>query len=155
MSRPVSVTSVNLGLNLGDFGNVGGSGGSQRSLFPWDNAGPSSGSGDAAAPDIDHPIAHLDIKLRSESPTSRREGSLAPSQRTSIIGGLTFSPMIGKGGGSQILGEDFAFHGKLHDIDCYKICLVDNPVQDDGHQETQQSDMNLMTLERNSYHFLE
>lgn len=114
MSRSGSVISVNLGLNLDDFGNMRGSGGSQRSLFPWDNAGPSSSSRNAATPDIDNPIEQVNIRLRSESPTSRREGSLPQSQRTSIVGGLTFSPMIGKRGGSQIMGEDFAFHGKLH-----------------------------------------
>jgi len=106
------VISANLGLNLEDFDKVGGSAGSQRtSLFPWDNAGASSsGGGNDADPDIDHPIEPVNVTLLG-SVNSRRESSLAPSQRGSVVGGLTFSPLIGKGG-SQIMEEDFAFDGE-------------------------------------------
>jgi len=106
------VISANLGLNLEDFDNIGGSAGSQRSsLFPWDNAGASSsGGGNDADPNIDLPIEPVNVNLR-ESINSRREGSLASSQRGSFVGGPTFSPLIGKGG-SQIMGEDFAFDGE-------------------------------------------
>jgi hypothetical protein len=160
MSRSGSVISANLGLNFYDFNlnKAGGSGGSQRSsLFPWDNAGPSSGSGNVADPDVNLPIESVNVRLRTESPSSRRESSLAPSQRGGVVGGLTFSPAIGKGG-SQIMGDDFAFDGKLLQQPSYmslnKFHLVDN-LPEDGQQDTQQSDMNLITLERNSYNFLE
>lgn len=114
MSRSGSGISANVGLNYEDFDKVGGSGGSQRSsLFPWDNAGPSSsGGGNDVGPDIeDYPIEPVNVNLGSASINSRRESSLAPSHRGGV-GGLTFSPVIEKGG-SQIMGEDFAFDGEV------------------------------------------
>jgi meiotic recombination protein REC8 len=84
------VISANLGLNLEGFDKIGGSAGSQRSsLFPWDNAGASSsGGGNDVDPDVDLPIEPVNVTLR-ESINSRRESSLAPSQRGSAVGGLT------------------------------------------------------------------
>lgn len=108
ISRSGSVISANLGLNLDDFNKGGGS--QQSSLFPWDNAGASSSGSGNAGPDINQPIELVNVKLRSDSSNSRRESSLAPSQRGSVVGGLTFSPGIGRG--SQIIGEDFAFDGE-------------------------------------------
>jgi hypothetical protein len=156
ISRAGSVISVNLGLNLDDFNDkVGGSGESQRnSLFPWDNAGPSSGSGLAAG---DHYIESVNVKLRSESSNSRRESPLAPRQRGSVVGSSTFSPLIGRAG--SIEGEDFVFDSEFHwsmrHSTLNRLHLVENPVLEDSQQETQKSDMNLATLERNSHNFLE
>jgi meiotic recombination protein REC8 len=156
MSKSGSVISANLGLNFDDFEKVARGGSQRSSLFPWDNAGPSSGSGDVAGPDIDQPTEPVSVRLRSDSVNSRRESPFAPSQRGSAVGGLTFSPVIGKGG-SQIMGEDFAFDGwsSFEIMMLNEFCLVDNPVAEDTQQETQKSDMNLVTLERNSYNFLE
>ncbi len=84
---------------------------SQRSsLFPWDNAGLSSSSGNDPAVNFNPAIEPVDVRLRSSSSLSRRESSLAPSQRGSAIDGVTFSPVGGRGG-SQIAGEDFAVEG--------------------------------------------
>lgn len=115
ISKSGSGISANIGLNYEDFDRVGGSGGSQRSsLFPWDNAGPSSsGGGNDVGPDIeDFPIEPVNVNLRSGSINSRRESSLAPSQRGSVVGGLAFSPVV-EMGGSQMMGEDFAFDGEI------------------------------------------
>jgi len=119
--------------------------GSQRSsLFPWDNAGASSSNGnaaDAGLPGSENFVEHVDVRLRSNS-LSHRDSSIVPSQRGSIvIGGIGFSPVL-SGRGSQVIGElDFAFE-------------VEN-VPEEPQQETQKSDLNLITLERNSYNFLE
>lgn len=96
-----------------DLGNNQASGGSQRSsLFPWDNARQSSSSGFAATVGGDHVIEPVDVRLRSSSLSSRRESSLAHSQRGSVLCGLTFSPVVGKD--SSHIGEDFAFEGQLY-----------------------------------------
>ena len=85
---------------------------SQRSsLFPWDNAGPSSsvtgaaGRGRGVRLSVDRP----DIRMRGSSQSrSRRESSLGPNSAMGIVG---FSPSIGRRG-SQLNEEDFAFDGR-------------------------------------------
>ncbi|KAF7320350.1 RAD21/Rec8 N-terminal domain protein [Mycena kentingensis (nom. inval.)] len=108
---------------------------SQRSsLFPWDNAGGASSSAGGFGPLGSDRISvdRADTKLRGAS-ASRRESSLVPSQHGSVDG-LQISEK-----GSQMV-DDYAFD-------------VEMPEQ--SAQESQQSDMNLITLERNSYNFLE
>ncbi|KAJ6519804.1 hypothetical protein C8R45DRAFT_36285 [Mycena sanguinolenta] len=80
-----------------------------------------------------------DIRLRGSS-LSRRESSLVPSQSGSALSALEFSPGFGKK--SQALGEDYEF-----DVDAQP------PKQ--SAMDSQRSDMNLITLERNSFNFLE
>lgn len=110
--------------------------GSQRSsLFPWDNAGASSSNGNAADanfPGSENFVDHVDVRLRSNS-LSHHSPSIA-------TGGIGFSP-VPSGRGSHVFGEDFAFD-------------VENG-PDETQQETPKSDLNLITLERNSYNFLE
>ncbi|KDR84977.1 hypothetical protein GALMADRAFT_131737 [Galerina marginata CBS 339.88] len=143
ISRSASVLGAsNLGLDIGprDSGN-----GSQRSsLFPWDDAGPSSSSGQVpyGLPDVEQPVEHVEVRLRSSS-FSRRDSPLAASHRGSMQAvGILFSPAPG-GRGSQAFGEDFAFE------------VEDLVIPEDTQQDTQKSDLNLITLERNSYNFLE
>ncbi|CAK5280528.1 unnamed protein product [Mycena citricolor] len=79
-------------------------------------------------------IDRADIRMRGSS-QSRRESSLIPSQTGSVIDGLEFSPSAAKN--------------------------ADDDEFDVGHQgensidESQRSEMNLITLERNSFNFLE
>lgn len=136
VSRAASIVGGNdLGINLG------GQLGSQRSsLFPWDNAAASSSSGNVphniqGSQDIQ--VDHVEVRLRGSS-QSRRESSLIPSQLGSILAGPGLSPALG----SQVFdGEDYGFK-------------VDKAAQEET-QETQKSDLNLVTLERNSFNFLE
>ncbi|KAJ7225526.1 Rec8 like protein-domain-containing protein [Mycena pura] len=112
---------------------------SQRSsLFPWDNAGggPSSADGFGPIGSDQISIERADIRMRGSS-LSRRESSLILSQGGSAADGLE----IGFAKSSQIVGEDYAF-----DVDQQ----LDNSAID-----SQRSDMNLITLERNSFNFLE
>ncbi|KAJ7071043.1 Rec8 like protein-domain-containing protein [Mycena amicta] len=110
--------------------------GSQRSsLFPWDNAGGGSSSAGGGPMGSDHvSIDRADVKMRGGS-LSRRESSLVPSQAGSVDG-LQISVKS-----SQMVGEDYAFE-------------VENQMENTA-QDSQRSDMNLITLERNSYNFLE
>lgn len=110
--------------------------GSQRSaLFPWDNAGASSsinggtvGRGSSAR----HSLGRADTRLRGSSVSSRRESPLHP-------GRYPDSP-LDFGGRHSLDGEGFEF---------------DVPGEESAVVDSQQSDANLLTLERNSYHFLE
>ncbi|KAF9526495.1 Rec8 like protein-domain-containing protein [Crepidotus variabilis] len=134
-SRSASITGANLGFDL-DL--VRGSGSQRSSLFPWDNAGgPSSSSGNMpfVAAGSDHPIDQVDIRLRSAS-LSHRDSPIPHSQRVSLGGGFTFSPV-------PQIGEDFAF-----DVENVETL-------EETQQDTQKTEMNLVTLERNSYNFLE
>ncbi|KAJ7900331.1 Rec8 like protein-domain-containing protein [Mycena olivaceomarginata] len=108
--------------------------------FPWDNAGGGSSSAAGFDPMGSDRISvdRADIKLRGSS-LSRRESSLVPSQSGSALEGLEFSPGFAKK--SQALGEDYAFD-------------VDNQPNQSA-MDSQRSDMNLITLERNSFNFLE
>uniref|UniRef100_A0A8H7Y7W3 Rad21/Rec8-like protein N-terminal domain-containing protein n=1 Tax=Psilocybe cubensis TaxID=181762 RepID=A0A8H7Y7W3_PSICU len=146
ISRSASILGAsNLAFDLGPRGS--GNGSQRSSFFPWDHAGPSSSSGNVpfAQPEVDHIVERVDVRLRSIS-TTRRESPIAGSRdshRGSITGSnVLLSPAMG-GRTSQILGEDFAFE-------------VEEAVpQEDTQQETQKSEVNLVTLERNSFNFLE
>ncbi|PCH33660.1 hypothetical protein WOLCODRAFT_147744 [Wolfiporia cocos MD-104 SS10] len=115
--------------------------GSQRSaLFPWDNAGAGVSSsvqggtfdfgreGSATRRSIDR----ASTKLRGSSISSRRESPLP--------GGRILDSPAGFGVRNSPLGDGFEF---------------DVPGEDSVLAESQQSDLNLLTLERNSYNFLE
>lgn len=132
----------NLGRNAMDPASATSA--SQRSaLFPWDNAGPSSSSAGGANFDPAHDrisIGHHEVRIRA-SPAggrSRRESSIHSSQP----GGHGFSPGAFGRLDSQAPGEDFEFD-----------------VPEEGaapeEQEDTQGDGNLVTLERNSFNFLE
>ncbi|KAJ7169912.1 Rec8 like protein-domain-containing protein [Mycena filopes] len=137
VSRPPSV----LGGNIDIAQTLPASGSQRSSLFPWDNAGGGSSSGPEFGPMGSDRISvdRADVTMRGSS-LSRRESSLVPSQTGSALDALEFSPGFAKS--SQALGEDYAFD--------------DNQVnQSQGAFESQRSDMNLITLERNSFNFLE
>ena len=116
ISRSASVLgSQNLGFDLGPRETANGS--QRSSLFPWDNAGPSSSTGNGAFPIIgdEQAVVPVDIRMRSSS-VSRRDSPLAPSLRGSlppqtITAGL--SPTAA-GRNVQIFGEDFAFDGNTN-----------------------------------------
>lgn len=98
----------NFGFELGTQDPLG----SQRSLFPWDNAGASSSVNGAAMNPFGErsdriSVGYVDAKMRGIS-LSRRESSLVPSQVGSGIGGVGFSPAV-LGNGYPLSGEDFAF----------------------------------------------
>ncbi|PPQ76339.1 hypothetical protein CVT26_008967 [Gymnopilus dilepis] len=117
--------------------------GSQKSsLFPWDNAGPSSSSGNIPLPDV---LDKADTRLGSITSFSRRGSPMAGSQRDSLhAAAISFSPApVGRG--SQIFGEDFAF-----DVEG-----TAEETQLETQQETQRSEANQLALERNSHNFLE
>ncbi|TEB35062.1 hypothetical protein FA13DRAFT_1788657 [Coprinellus micaceus] len=152
-SRPSSVFG---GSQLGlDFLGTqqpkeGGNSGSQRSsLFPWDHAagtgGPSSSSGHEPfaglnGDDLNNvPVDHVEIRLRGSS-TGRRS-SVAPGSQM-VGGGHGFSPIIN--GTPAGMDVDYEFN-------------VDEaaPPGETQAEETQKSEVQLATLERNSFNFLE
>ena len=118
ISRSASVLgSQNLGFDLGPRETANGS--QRSSLFPWDNAGPSSSTGNGAFPIIgdEQAVVPVDIRMRSSS-VSRRDSPLAPSLRgrlppQNITAGL--SPTAA-GRNVQIFGEDFAFDGNTNTL---------------------------------------
>ncbi|KAK0456584.1 hypothetical protein EV421DRAFT_74798 [Armillaria borealis] len=114
---------------------------SQRSsLFPWDNAGvfsSSSGGGGFADGSDRISVDRADIRMRGSS-LSRRESSLIPSASAT---GLGLSPSVADRG-SQV-GEDYRF-----EVDPEEGAHA-------SQMESQKSDLNLVTLERNSFNFLE
>ncbi|THH21523.1 hypothetical protein EW146_g23 [Bondarzewia mesenterica] len=120
---------------------------SQRSsLFPWDNAGgPSSSANGAgfnpAMPGSDRvSVGRAEVIIRGSS--TRRSSSIGPSFLGGNLGAIGFSPGPGDLGkiGSQISADHFEF---------------DVPAEGPSLVESQQSDVNLVALERNSYNFLE
>ncbi|KII94383.1 hypothetical protein PLICRDRAFT_425757 [Plicaturopsis crispa FD-325 SS-3] len=143
VSRPTSALGSQFGYEPVGTQEVQGS--QRSSLFPWDHAGASSSDG--AAFDIPGSgsarisIDRAEVRLRRSRSGSRRASSIVPSHIGSGMGGVAFSPAtLGKG--SQLDGEDFVF---------------DVPGEGDKsvNLESQQSDVNLITLERNSFNFLE
>ncbi|PBL01128.1 hypothetical protein ARMGADRAFT_412161 [Armillaria gallica] len=114
---------------------------SQRSsLFPWDNAGvfsSSSGGGGLADGSDRISVDRADIRMRGSS-VSRRESSLIPSASAT---GLGLSPSVADRG-SQV-GADYRF-----EVDPEEGVHA-------SQMESQKSDLNLVTLERNSFNFLE
>ncbi|KAJ3751978.1 hypothetical protein EV360DRAFT_56004 [Lentinula raphanica] len=134
MSKPPSDVGVNFSFDLGPFGRQEGS--QRSSLFPWDNAGagPSSSVDGVGGGSDRISIDRAEVRIRGSS-FSRRESSL-PSQNGSIgIRGI--SPADIGIRGSQTIGEDFVFSGKS------------------SFHYSQKSELNLITLERNSFNFLE
>lgn len=131
----------------------------KSSLFPWDNAGLSSSA--AGAPfDIGSDrisIGHDDLRLKDASTgrNSGRESPLVPSQ-TSGPGTFGFSPGAFGKTGSHI-NDSFQFDGwyaiTLVHTPCSSTCEVpaDSPLR----RNAPGAEPDLITLERNSYHFLE
>ncbi|PPQ63779.1 hypothetical protein CVT24_004321 [Panaeolus cyanescens] len=118
-----------------DRGNAESS--QKSSLFPWDNALPSSSSGnnpytqpdgDVIAPDM------VDVRIRSRSISRRGSPLLSSHGHQNSFSGAGMSPMTGN------MAEDFMFQG---------------PHLEETQQDTQKSDANLITLEKNSFNFLE
>ncbi|KAH9950358.1 Rec8 like protein-domain-containing protein [Amylocystis lapponica] len=126
VSRPPSVLGSQFDLDIGFAG-------SQRSaLFPWDNAGVSS-SVNGATFDFGREGS---ARPSFGRPEIRRGNSLGSRRESPLLQGrLADSPAaVGHG------GEAFEF---------------DVSGEDPALLESQQSDMNILTLERNSYNFLE
>ena len=105
-----TASALNLGRNLEI-----GSGSHKSSLFPWDNAGPSSSV--AALPfemgSDRFSLGQDDVRLRDASVgrSSGREGSLVASQLNSGPGTLGFSPKTFEKIGSHI-NDSFEFDGR-------------------------------------------
>lgn len=131
----------------------------KSSLFPWDNAGLSSSA--AGAPfDIGSDrisIGRDDIRLK-DTPTGRNSGRESPLVRSqsSGPGTLGFSPGLFGKTGSQI-NDSFQFDGwyaiaPIH-APCSSTCKVpaDSPLR----RNAPGAEPDLITLERNSYNFLE
>lgn len=140
-------------------------GGSQRSaLFPWDNAGDagasSSVSGIAFGPvgmgSDKIFVDHVEVKVRG-SPASARSGrgsSVLPS-RMGSIGGVPAS-LGALEQGFNLVNEDFVFDCKM--LNSSKTSSAENsivPADESAGLESQQSDFNLVNLERNSFNFFE
>ncbi|KAG2044865.1 hypothetical protein BDR03DRAFT_848367 [Suillus americanus] len=126
--RPISVLGDEFGLDI-----VQNSLSQRSALFPWDNAGGSSSVSGAillgrqSSDKIS--VDHAETRLRGSS-LSRR-GSSIPSQQGDVFGGAAGLPAS-----PQMIDDDFVFNG--------------NSVA-----ESQLSEGNLATLERNSFNFLE
>lgn len=118
ISRSASVLgSQNFGFDLGPHET--GNGSQRSSLFPWDNAGPSSSTGNDAFPIIgdEQAVAPVDIRMRSSS-LSRHDSPLASSLRGSLVPQMItvgLSPTAA-GRNVQIFGEDFAFDGNTNTL---------------------------------------
>lgn len=127
--------------------------GSQRSMFPWDNAGATSSAGGHFLSDrVD--VADADVRLR-ESPL--RSPFTYRSRSGSAIVGLGAISSATGGRSSQAFGEEFAIDGESINSD-ERACLVRAHITDgvrDGVEESQISEMALVTLEKNSFNFLE
>lgn len=129
----------------------------KSSMFPWDNAGPSSSGVNEPFGSTDPPIETVNVRFRTRSLSRAGSSPLALSKRGSATG-IVFSP------GVPGLDDDFVFDGKLAFLHNVREVLfiahfpwtVENGgIADGGQQETQKSDLNLVTLERNSFNFLE
>ncbi|OJA21506.1 hypothetical protein AZE42_05106 [Rhizopogon vesiculosus] len=134
-SRPPSVLGDNFGLDI-----VQNSFSQRSALFPWDNAGVSS-SVSGAVPLGRHSsdkisVDHAETRMRGSS-VSRRGSSLL-SQHCEVFGGAGGFPAI-INASPQINDEEFVFN----------IPAGDSVI------ESQLSDANVETLERNSFNFLE
>ncbi|KAF8922569.1 hypothetical protein CPB85DRAFT_60827 [Mucidula mucida] len=134
-SRQSSITRAQFGLDVEEPGSQSQS--QKSSLFPWDNAGFLSSSSGAGLPDggTDRvSVERADVRIRGSSVSRTREDSLVPSQ----AGSVAMSPGFDKG---LQMEEDYRFQ-------------VDAG-EDRSQNESQKSDLNLITLERNSFNFLE
>ncbi|TDL28662.1 hypothetical protein BD410DRAFT_893626 [Rickenella mellea] len=146
LSRPPSLTGSQLGLKF--IEPIGVSSGSQRSsMFPWDNAAGSSSSNGAAVVydgseglSLDHADVAVHHRGHSSQDGSRRDSSL-PLSRTGSMTGIRISHSQRLESGDLVVGgDDFMFE-----------------VPEGASQaiQLQRSDLNLVTLERNSSNFLE
>ncbi|KXN90036.1 Meiotic recombination protein rec8 [Leucoagaricus sp. SymC.cos] len=148
-------SSVARGSQFGIEINLGDSFGSQKSMFPWDHAGASSSArGHMFSDQVE--FAQADVRLRSNSLSRRgsplsRESSL-PRSGSMVAGIGTLSPAVRHE--AQLLAGDPA-------IDCkYRTSLI-VPIYDslaippEVGGESQRSEVALVTLERNSFNFLE
>ncbi|KAH9944356.1 uncharacterized protein BXZ73DRAFT_87270 [Epithele typhae] len=125
-SRPPSALGSHLGINLEPAHDI--ISGSQRSaLFPWDHAGPSSSVGGGAGD------AWKSASKRNSSHGSRRESFAIPADSN-----IHSSPVNFDFRSSVAGGDDFHFNV---------------PDALDGPEESQQS--NILTLEKNSFNYLE
>ncbi len=127
--------------------------GSQRnSFFPWDHAGPSSSAGGAPF------SAYGSDGVSGLRPGSKR-GSSVGSIRDSLLppGGSTVlhSPIDLGFRSSQTGGEDFQFNGEtiISLTDCAWLLNPSIVPEEETQEESQQS--NVLTLEKNSFNFLE
>ncbi|KAJ3779208.1 Rec8 like protein-domain-containing protein [Lentinula raphanica] len=147
MSKPPSDVGANFSFDLGPFGRQEGS--QRSSLFPWDNAGagPSSSVDGVGGGSDRISIDRAEVRIRGSS-FSRRESSL-PSQNGSIgIRGI--SPADIGIRGSQTIGEDFVFS-----VEPEKTQNTNTQTMTMTQIDSQKSELNLITLERNSFNFLE
>ncbi|KAJ3750433.1 Rec8 like protein-domain-containing protein [Lentinula detonsa] len=134
ISKPPSDIGANFSFDLSSFGRQEGS--QKSSLFPWDNAGagPSSSIDGVGGGSDRISIDRAEVRIRGSS-FSRRESSLVPSQNGSTgIRGISPGDIGIRG--SQVVGEDFTMNTNTQ-------------------LDSQKSDLNLITLERNSFNFLE
>ncbi|KAF9044550.1 hypothetical protein BDZ89DRAFT_1059027 [Hymenopellis radicata] len=135
-SRQSSITRAQFGLDVEEPGSQSQS--QKSSLFPWDNAGFLSSSSGVGLPEGGSDrvnVERADVRIRGSSVSRTREDSLVPSQSGS---GVAMSPGFDKG---LQMGEDYRFEVEAG--------------EDRSQIESQKSDMNLITLERNSFNFLE
>ncbi|KAJ4486110.1 Rec8 like protein-domain-containing protein [Lentinula aciculospora] len=153
-ARHISKPPSDIGANFNfDLGSISRQEGSQRSsLFPWDNAGAgASSSVDAFGGGSDRiSFDRAEVKIRGSS-FSRRESSLIPSQNGSTgIRGI--SPVDIRIRESQVINEDFVFSG----VGPENTQTMNTQTMNTNTQlDSQKSDLNLITLERNSFNFLE
>jgi meiotic recombination protein REC8, fungi type len=117
-------------------------------------------NGPYSMPEGDPVVDMIDVRLRSSSLTLSRLGSPLPPSRggsLQLAPGFGFSPAQT---GQNLFGEDFAFDGKkvapCQSSTYHNAAVVENaPAPEDTQQDTQKSDLNLISLERNSFNFLE
>lgn len=130
--------------------------GSQKSMFPWDNAGASSSAGGQMFSDqVD--ITHADIGLRS-TPLSRRGSPLLRRSRSgSVLAGISMLSPAAGAHSSQVSGEDLVGDGELVNLEQTGGTLTASGVDNirDGAEDSQRSEVTLVTLEKNSFNFLE
>ncbi|KAJ3799937.1 Rec8 like protein-domain-containing protein [Lentinula aff. detonsa] len=149
ISKPPSDIGANFSFDLGSFGRQEGS--QKSSLFPWDNAGagPSSSIDGVGGGSDRISIDRAEVRIRGSS-FSRRESSLVPSQNGSTgIRGISPGDIGIRG--SQVVGEDFVFSVEPENTQNMHTQTMNTNTQLDS----QKSDLNLITLERNSFNFLE
>ncbi|OCH96110.1 hypothetical protein OBBRIDRAFT_718943 [Obba rivulosa] len=136
-SRPPSAVGGNFDLDIGRI--VEPASGSQRSaLFPWDHAGASSSVYGGAfelgrSSSAKKSLGKADVQMRGSSVGSRRESPLHAR-------GVADSP------------ADFGFRNSHFSGEGFEFEVPDGNAEAN---ESQQSEANLLTLERHSFNFLE
>ncbi|KAL7285330.1 hypothetical protein ACG7TL_000425 [Trametes sanguinea] len=146
-SRPPSALGSHFDFDLRPTQDQGSA--SQRSaFFPWDHAGPSS-SAVGVAYEFDGSDAYSALRSaskRGHSIGSRRESLLLPG-----AGAIPPSPASMGLRSSQVGGEDFQFNAHRTTWQVIDMDVV--PEEQGAVEESQQS--GILTLERNSFNFLE